>query len=202
MTQPDFDRARDYALQRLEQELASTLFYHSLAHTRDDILHAVERLSAIEGVTGEDLLLLRTAACFHDLGFIYQRDGHEALGARIAAEMLPEFGYSVDQIEAIRGMIMATKFPQTPHNLLEQIMADADLDVLGRDDFMATSRALREELAADGIITSDEQWLSNQLGFLEKHRYWTQAARSLRDLAKQQHIKEMRLLLGQATMIE
>jgi uncharacterized protein len=109
VTPPDFERARQYALERLERELAASLTYHSLAHTRDEVVPATERLAAMEGVTGEPLLLLRTAAYFHDLGFVERRSGHEVASAQIAEQVLPGFGYSLAQIQAIRGMILATE---------------------------------------------------------------------------------------------
>jgi uncharacterized protein len=98
MDQPDFERARQYALERLERELPPTLCYHSLAHTRDDVVPAAELLAALEGVEGEALLLLRTTAFYHDLGHVEQYTGHEATGVRIAAEVLPHFGYSTAHI--------------------------------------------------------------------------------------------------------
>ena len=194
-TQPDFARARAYALARLEHELSSVLCYHSVTHTRDDVVVAVERLATQEGVAGEALLLLRTAAYFHDLGFVEQREQHEAIGARVASEALPRFGYRPDQIALIYGMIMATRLPQTPHTILECILADADLDVCGRDDFLALNRCLRAELAAAGNITSDREWYSEQLSFLRAHRYWTAAARYARDQVKRANIAALERLL-------
>jgi len=196
-TQPDFASARAYALARLERELSPMLCYHSVAHTCDDVAVAVERLAAQEGVDGEALLLLRTAAYFHDLGFVEQREQHEAIGARVAAEALPRFGYRPDQIALIEGMIMATRVPQTPRTPLERILADADLDVCGRDDFLALNRRLRAELAAAGSSASDREWYSEQLSFLRAHRYWTAAARAAHDEVKRANIAALeQLLLG------
>jgi len=195
MDQPDFERARQYALERLERELPPMLCYHSLAHTRDDVVPAAERLAALEEVEGEALLLLRTAAFYHDLGHVEQYTDHEAIGVRIAAEVLPHFGYSTAHIQVVRGIIIATKLPQSPRALLEEIMADADLDVLGRDDFLARNQDLRAERVALGMLTTDEEWYSGQLEFIQTHRYFTAAARTLRDARKQQNIEEMVKLL-------
>ena len=194
-TQPDFSRARAYALARLERELSPLLCYHSVKHTRDDVAVAVERLAAQEGVAGEALLLLRTAAYFHDLGFVEQREQHEAIGARVAAEVLPRFGYQPEQIALIQGMIIATRLPQTPHTLLERILADADLDVCGRDDFLVLNRCLRAELAALGDASSDREWYSDQLSFLRAHQYWTAAARAAYNQGKLANIAALERLL-------
>jgi uncharacterized protein len=175
----------------LEHELPETLYYHSLAHTRDDVVPAVERLAAMEGVEGEALLLVRTAALFHDIGFIEQYNDHESVSVRIAEEALPNFGYNAGQIEAISNMIMATRLPQSPQNLLEEILADGDLDNLGRDDFVERSRLLRAEQETLGISASDEVWYQRQLEFVQHHEYFTAAARRLRDAKKEQNIKEL-----------
>lgn len=193
--EPDFARASAYALARLERELSPMLCYHSVNHTRDDVVVAVDRLAAQEGLAGEELLLLRTAAYFHDLGFVEQREQHELIGARVAAEVLPRFGYRPEQIALIQGMIMATRMPQTPLTLLERILADADLDVCGRNDFLALNRCLRAELAALGSASSDREWYSDQLSFLRAHQYWTAAARSSRDQVKRMNIAGLERLL-------
>ena len=65
---------------------------------------------------------------------------------RHGEKLLPEFGYSETEIDTICGMILATKFPQQPHNRLEEIMCDADLDYLGRPDFFSIGNTLFEEL--------------------------------------------------------
>lgn len=196
MTQPNFDAAREYALGRLRRELPATLIYHSLWHTEEDVLPGVERLAEWSGVVGEPLLLLRTAALYHDLGFVALRAGHEELSAQIAAEVLPGFGYSPEQIAQIHGMIMATHLPQTPRNLLEQILADADLDALGRLDYGPRNEALRAEMAQYGVTQTDEEWLQGQLVFLSGHSYFSPAAHALRDPQKQKNIEELKRMLN------
>jgi uncharacterized protein len=195
---PDFEGARDYALERLERELPAALCYHSLGHTRDDVTPAAERLAAGEGVAGEELLLLRTAAYFHDLGFIERREDHEVIGARMTAEILPRFGYGPAQIVQIVAMIMATRLPQSPQTHLQQILADADLDVLGRPNFLEVNHSLRMELAHAGMPASDAEWYRVQLHFLRGHRYWTATARALRDEQKQRNIATLEKLLAES----
>jgi len=189
MCHSNFEQARAYALQRLERELPAALTYHSLAHTRDDVAPATLRLSAIAGISGEQRMLLHTAAYYHDIGFVLQRIDHEIVGAQIAAEMLPTFGYGPAQIELIHGMIMATKLPQSPRTLLEQLLADADLDALGCTDFITRNHALRAELEAYGAHWDDLSWAQEQLCFVGSHQYWTDAARQVRGAQKQRNIE-------------
>jgi uncharacterized protein len=195
MSQANFEAAKQYALDRLERDLPIGLFYHSPEHTHDGVIGAVNRFAALEGVDGEALMLLRTAAYYHDIGHIERSVGHEAISIRIACEILPGLGYSPEQVEAISGMIQATVLPQSPHTLAEQILADADLDVLGRDDFWVQNERLRAELTAHGRVLSDPEWYEEQLAFMGAHRYLTPSAKGLCDAAKQRHTDELMELL-------
>ena len=118
------------------------------------------------------------------------------MGAEIAGQVLPGFGFSPAQIAAIQGMILATQLPQSPRTLLEEILADADLDVLGREDFLRRNQALRDELAASGTLLTPERWYGNQLLLLQNHRYFTAAARALRAEGKEENIKTIKNLLA------
>lgn len=188
---PNLVMAMQYARQRL-RELSPRLTYHSLWHTWHDVLPAVDRLIMLEHVSGEDALLLRTAAIYHDIGFVVQIADHEMIGAQIATYILPRLGYTLQQVEQVYGMIVATKLPQSPKNLLEQIMVDADLDVLGRDDFWPRNKALRAECAAHGKYITDMKWCACQSEFLQSHRYFTASARAMRGVQKQRNIAFLR----------
>ena len=76
-------------------------------------------------------------------------------------------------------------------------MADADLTVLGQADYLLHSTALRQEWAAFGRAMTDAQWYGGQLQFIRDHRYFTAAARSLRDAQKQVNVAAMAALLAQ-----
>lgn len=188
MSRPDFERARQYALAQLQNQLPTALVYHSMAHTVDDVVPAAAFLAACEGVAGLERIVLLTAAYYHDLGFIERYGENETLSARLAAAVLPRFGYSPAQVATIGDIILATRLPQEPHTLLEEIMADADLDVLGRDDFEARNRLLRLEMAAYGAHYSDEDWCREQVMFLQSHHYFTPAARDRRSAGQQRNI--------------
>jgi uncharacterized protein len=197
MDRQNFEKAKQYALQRLESELSPGLFYHGLMHTTEDVVPATEKFAEGEGIKGESVDLLLTAAWFHDLGFIEGRTGHEVIGARIASEVLPGLGFSIEQIQTVRNVIIATVIPQSPKTILGQIMADADLDVLGRDDFMIRNANLRRELAFFGQEFTDLQWFSDQLRFLETHTYFTASARALRDAGQAKNVAELKKKLGE-----
>lgn len=195
MTVIDFEAIKQQVFAHLEANLPPTLYYHGISHTRDDVLPAAERLAELAGIDEQGRLLLRTAALYHDIGYTQSPHDHEALGARTVARELPAWGYAPEQIQAIADMIMATRMPQNPRTELEQLLCDADLDGLGREDFFVRSHHLRLELMTFGLKTSVREWYERQLTFLENHTYLSATARALRDEGKQANLRELRDLL-------
>lgn len=143
--------------------------------------------------------LLRLAAAWHDLGFTVSAGEHEAVGVSLARAHLPGFGITGDDLERVAGLILATRLPQSPRTLAERILADADLDVLGREDFLARSALLRAERAALGGAVSDAAWYEEQLAFLRGHRYCTPGARALRDEGKRRNLRRLHALWTSCT---
>jgi uncharacterized protein len=130
-----------------------------------------------------------TAALFHDSGFIETRDGHEAESCIIARQHLPSYGYQPVEIELICDMIMATRIPQSPQTYLEEILCDADLDYLGRDDFFSLSKRLFNELSFEGLVKDENEWDRQQTDFMEGHHYHTSNSVKLRQSKKEEYIK-------------
>jgi uncharacterized protein len=185
-------KAEEFILAKLKRDLSPTLYYHGLHHTLD-VVEAALQLAHEEDITDSDsLMLLRTAALYHDCGFITTYQGHEAEGCRYARETLPQFGYITEQIEQICGMIMATKIPQSPQNLFEEILCDADLDYLGRPDFDPIASTLFEELKERNFVRDEQAWNRIQVSFLESHHYWTKTATALRQASKQERLSGLK----------
>lgn len=187
----NYYKAERFILAKLKKELSPKLHYHSYIHSKD-VTRQVERIAIEEGITDEDLFLLKSAASYHDAGFVEQYEHNEPIGARMAAEILPRFGYSEAHIQRIKELIFVTEVPHHPQNKLEEIICDADLDYLGRDDFHEIADRLRRELREYGKINSDRKWDEMQVIFLEKHRYFTETALRTRLEKKKQNIEEIK----------
>ncbi len=190
----DFIGAKKHIVERLKSELAPDLYYHGLHHTLD-VCRALEELAKKEKVTGDELVLLRTAAFYHDAGFLEQYRDNEPVAVRFAEDTLPRFGYKPEQIAIIGGIIMATRIPQSPRTHLECVMCDADLDYLGRNDFHRIAHTLQQELIKYGVIDSERQWNEIQSRFLKQHTYFTRTAQASRESLKQKHLSEIQQLL-------
>lgn len=187
--------AEKYILDLLGKELSDTLYYHGLHHVLD-VTGAALVLAREEGIEDEESMdLLKTAALFHDSGFINTYKDHEEEGCRIARSALPLFEYTEEQIDKICGMIMATKIPQNPKNQLEQIICDADLDYLGREDFEPIAESLFQELLVRNLITDQNAWNQIQVKFISAHQYHTNSAWLKREAPKQKHLETLRKLL-------
>jgi len=189
-----FTDIQEIILDRLERELPDYLYYHNVKHTVD-VVTEVELMGWAEGCSDEEILLLKTAALFHDSGHIIDYDNHEYHGTQLARQMLPGFNYTEKQIDIICNIIMATKLPPEPTNPLEEIICDADLDYLGRSDFIPVSNTLYDELKAQDKIGSLKDWNKLQVKFISNHQYFTKTARSLREVNKQKQIERIESLI-------
>lgn len=189
-----FTDIQEVILDKLEKELPDYLFYHNVKHTVD-VVTEVELIGWGEGCTDEEILLLKTAGLFHDAGHTIAYDNHEFYGTELAREMLPKYNYTPEQIEQICSIIMATKLPPKPTNLLENIICDSDLDYLGRSDFIPVSNTLFEELKAQNKMGSLNDWNKIQVKFISGHQYFTETARSLREVNKQLQIERIQSLI-------
>lgn len=183
--------AKGYILARLRSGLPATRTYHSLEHTLDVYASAIT-IAEQEGVAGHDLELLKTAALFHDAGFLIQDDEHEAGSCALAREHLPRFGYTAEEVERVCALIQGTKLPQSPPDHLGRILCDADLDYLGRPDFFRIGDTLFAEMKRQGVVASEREWNELQLRFLSAHVYFTRTNRNLREPAKQANLASVR----------
>lgn len=189
-----YEKASDYILGRMKNELSPKLYYHNIPHILD-VLNAAESIAMAEKVNSAQLELLRVAVLFHDSGFIVDSEDHEKTGCRFAMDFLPGAGYIPEEIEVICELIMATKVPHTPKNHLEEIICDADLDYLGRDDFFTIGNNIFRELLVHHVINDQHQWNQMQVKFLSSHTYFTETSKKLRKAKKDHHLEQVKQLL-------
>lgn len=192
----DFTGAKAHILSLLTTKLPPELYYHCVEHTLD-VYESTCRLISLELPADSNSEILQTAALWHDSGMIVRYKAHEETSVALVREMLPAFGYTPAEIDAVAGLIMVTKLPQRANTLTEQILCDADLDYLGRNDFYIHSFQLQLEWRVNNILqTTLREWLEIQVKFLSEHEYFTQSARRLREQTKLHHLSEINMLLS------
>lgn len=186
----NFEALKQSVVSRLEKQDAH-FTYHNLAHALD-VMEQAERIAKAEGVDEKDQLLLRLAALYHDLCYPQGSHGHEQRGAELFEQEAAVWDFSAPEIEKVKKLILATKVPQKPTSTLEEIICDADLDYLGREDFLKVGRGLRDEYLHFQVLKNAAEWDVMQVHFLEKHRYFTNSSRKLREPVKQRHLEELK----------
>jgi uncharacterized protein len=184
-----YENIHQKVFQLLEKELPSFLAYHSPYHTAY-VIEQAEIIYSIDGTPNENLLLIKTAALFHDIGFINQYKNHEEAGCEIARDLLQN-DFSTEDIQAICGMIMATKIPQRPLTANEQIVCDADLEYLGTELFYPVSDLLFQELHYIDHELDQAAFRQIQIDFLTNHTYHTEFCRLNREPLKQIHLQQL-----------
>jgi uncharacterized protein len=186
-----FEKIYEDVIGKLTNMLPSYLTYHSVAHTQY-VLKMAEYLARREGFSDGDIFLVKIAALYHDLGFIDGMKNHEEKSCKMAKDELKDYHFSEEDILKICGMIMATKIPQKPQNLLEKVLADADLEYLSTQNFEKVSEMLLNELRHYNPELTREQWHVIQIKFMENHSYHTDFCKKYKESFKQQHILKLK----------
>ena len=177
-------------LSYMKENLPDFLTYHSIDHIMD-VANVCDKYIKYYDIDNDHAKLIRIAAISHDLGFVASPKDHEE---RSIVEIRPLLELILDdtEIETINGMIRATKVPQQPKTFFEEIIADADLDYLGRDDYDKLSYGLYKELMHYEVIKTDKEWLNIQIDFLENHYYHTSYAKDHRSDKKLKKLEELK----------
>ena len=189
-------KAEGYVRDLLRDELPDCLFYHDLRHT-EQVVDAVLEISGALRLIPSEVEVLTLAAWFHDTGFVISTENHELHSCRIAHDFLSQELYPAWFIDKVIGCIKATKCPQTPSNLLEKVICDADMYHLSASNFQEMSNRLRAEWAALGKLFSHMDWVRNNLDFLDRHQYWTSYGKNILLPRKKQNIRKFLSLTAQ-----
>ncbi len=157
-----------------QAEANEQLVYHNVTHTEHVIKHAVE-IANFYRLSDRDFFIVQCACWFHDIGYLETREQHEQKGADAAGTFLKSLSVDEGTILEVQGCILATRMPQTPKNLLQQIVCDADLYHLGSGNFKERNKLMRKEMAALCQKEIDKNiWRLGTLQLLESHHYHTQ----------------------------
>ena len=183
-------RMIDFVISLLNSKLNEFYYYHNVEHTLY-VLNKATEIAQHQHCSAEEIDLVRTAALWHDTGFINVYEGHEEEGCNLAKKYLPDFGYTADSIKMICGMILATRIPQSPTNKLEQIVADADLAYLGTVNAATIANKLFKELKSFDTHLTAAQFNQIQISFLQNHRYFTSFCKENKERIKQSYLKKL-----------
>lgn len=166
-----------YASRLLTEDLPAVFVYHNLTHTQEVVASSRELADALS-ISEVDKYIVETAAWFHDLGYIKSTCNHEASSCVYARTFLEKEGVESSLISKVEDCINATKMPQDPKTILEQIICDADLNKLAKKGFYKRGLLLQQEWQDLEITcpSKAENWIEHTLEFLAKHKFHTSFA--------------------------
>lgn len=186
------DQVRAHAASLFHAKKDNRLIYHNLLHT-EQVVKSVVKIANHYQLSDRDFFVVNTAAWFHDTGYLTSFEHHEARGAESAKEFLTEKGADPDVIEQVVNCILATKMPQHPVSLLEQIICDADLFHLGGDNFKERNKLMRKEAeACTGKHIDKNEWRLNTISLFESHHYHTEYCQDLLTAKKELNLQELK----------
>ena len=172
------------------------LAFHNLTHTRTVVSRTLE-ISAYYELPEHELFIATTAAWFHDSGYLLGgQKGHERQGADMVRTFLTEHHVPGGLIDAIGGCILATRLPQCPAGLLEQIVCDADLYHFGTLELFTRDKLMRQELEiVNGCLIGEAKWVAATIRLLESHSYHTSYCQNTLNEQKQINLQILKIQL-------
>ncbi|MXV51968.1 hypothetical protein GS399_13375 [Pedobacter sp. HMF7647] len=176
------------------EKLPDDMYFHNLTHTQY-VVNAVTEIGFYSNVSRRDMLILRIASWFHDTGYCFEYSGHEERSIGVASSFLIQHNCDDSLIEEVVNCVRATKIPQSPENLLQQIICDADMFHLSDDDFINMSDRLRKEWGCRlNKEYTDREWLETSLHLLSRHRYFTDYGQKVMQSHKLENIVRLKRL--------
>lgn len=188
-----------YIRDLFREELPHGIKYHDADHTLHPtrgVVAVANKIALAEKISERNRELLIAAAYFHDTGYIREYDKNEPIAARMAGRILKLIGFEPDEIKKIQNMILSTDLAREPQTHLEKILCDADLDHLGREDFLELDGKLRQGRGNRGIdVDDDKKWYEGTLALIRNHRFYTQYQKELREEKKKENIQKLLKIL-------
>ncbi|ACU04685.1 conserved hypothetical protein [Pedobacter heparinus DSM 2366] len=185
------DQLRTHVASLFHAHNDARFIYHNLHHTEQVVENTVKIASHYQ-LSDQDFFIVTAASWFHDLGYLFDCRQHEARGEIMAAEFLTGKGVNPEIIAQVSGCILATRMPQNPVGLLQQIVCDADLFHLGSDSFKERNKLMRREASAFCNKEIDKtEWRVKTIALFKAHHYHTDFCRQLLDAKKAQNLAEM-----------
>lgn len=167
------EKAEQYCSSLLKGISVNELPFHNIQHT-ESVVSNVATICRSVSMSPDETEPLLLAAWFHDTGFIDSYKGHEARSCEIARSFLKKEGYETEKLSIVISCIMATELPQSPNNLEQGILCDADLFHLGSVDYFYWQTLLRKEWeVAVHKVFDDKEWYELNLDFLSDHKFQT-----------------------------
>lgn len=179
-----------------EEKLPAGMYFHNINHTRNVVAAATD-IAAANRLTDSEIYILTIAAWFHDTGYCYLYHNHEEASIAIAFAKLTQMDFEWAVIQQVNSCIGATRMPQKPDGLIQEVLCDADMAHLAKEDYFSSADQLRQEWAAKlGKVYTDPQWYELNLHMLSHHHYCSPYGKLVLEPMKQANIDQLKGLLN------
>jgi predicted metal-dependent HD superfamily phosphohydrolase len=203
---PLLDQTRKFVVELMTNKLPEQYVYHNLQHTLD-VVSAAEEIAIHSNLETEQIEVVMAAAYLHDIGYIKNNEQHEDHSITLSREFLDQLGANKKYIEDVIGCIEATKLPQNPKNLPQQVLCDADLYHLSSGHYFEKAELLRAEFSTiEKEDISESEWLDMSTVFIDNHQYFTEYGKLILGPRKAKILKKikkrLKVLNGDPTYTE
>lgn len=194
------ERISAHVISLFDQYQTNDLMFHNLEHTKT-VVKRTSEIAAKYPFEEFEIFILLGAAWFHDTGHL---DGgthlHEDRSVIIMRNFLEPKGITKEIIDKIESCICATKIPQRPKSIMEEIICDADTFHLGTEDFLKTDELLKKEFELRNIPV--DNWEEKTLSLLQSHKYFTPYCQAFLNDGKAENINLVSYLLKENSNIK
>ncbi|MCK5088053.1 MAG: hypothetical protein KAQ90_11060 [Melioribacteraceae bacterium] len=167
------------------------LIYHNIIHTTDVVITS-EKIGQSSSLDDEQMELLLIAAWFHDVGYLEAYEEHEEKSVLVARNFLAEHDYPKNKIDEISSAILTTKVPQSPQNIIHDVLCDADLHHLGSKNFSNTNELFRVEYEnINKKMWHELDWLKDTIEFMRNHTFHTKYSKERYDEIKKENLLKL-----------
>ncbi|UKJ06051.1 Pycsar system effector family protein [Solitalea lacus] len=188
----------DHIKQSFTENISQKLPYHNFGHV-EKVAKNVLLMAEYYRLNDKDKFIVTASAWFHDIGYLTGCNNHEEKGADEATVFLTKYGIEASINEVVTSCILATKLPQSPKNLLEQIVCDADLFHLGTDDFNEGNKLMRQEYELkSGKKIGKNKWRKKTVTFMQEHHFQTEYCQTNLNAKKAQNLADLKLKISEA----
>jgi len=185
--------AEIYMTSLFTEKFSPEICFHNLLHTKT-VIHAVKEIGSHSGLSDDQMEIAVLAGWFHDAGYCWKYIGHEEESNRVCARFLKKVNYSPDRIEQVLSCIDATRIPQHPLNLTEEVLCDADFYHLCQPEYPQYEMLLRQEwLQCLNRKYTDAEWNKMNYTFFKTHQYFTGYGKKILQKLKQKNMNELEL---------
>src|SRR5690606_4544429 len=135
---------RDYVYSIFKNNFSQHFLYHNFRHFHETVEMAHELCEHYQ-MPEDEAEDIEIAAWFHDLGYFKSYEHHEKHSTDMAVQFMTERNYEPYRIERVKSLINCTRLNEEPKNFMEEILVDADLQNIGRNEFFSRGSHLKHE---------------------------------------------------------